>query len=139
MTFVVPFDGSNLSEAALARANEFSTVLDETVLAVAVIPRDNATYAREREWMGSGEEYDIETIITGLHEHVTEIDASANFRHEIVERYAQAGSIAKEIRRIARNEDASLVFIGSENAGRMVTGVSSVGGRVAADDAYDVV
>jgi len=32
-----------------------------------------------------------------------------------------------------------MVFIGSENAGSMVTGVSSVGGAVAAEDSYDVV
>ncbi len=32
-----------------------------------------------------------------------------------------------------------MVFIGSENAGHLVTSISSVGGSIASDDAYDVV
>ncbi|WP_092817806.1 hypothetical protein [Halopenitus malekzadehii] len=32
-----------------------------------------------------------------------------------------------------------MVFIGSENAGQIVTGITSVGATVAAEDAYDVV
>ncbi len=32
-----------------------------------------------------------------------------------------------------------MVFIGSENAGRLVTAVSSIGGFVATDQSYDVV
>jgi hypothetical protein len=40
---------------------------------------------------------------------------------------------------VIRECDASLVFVGSDNAGRMVTSISSVGGSVAADTAYDVV
>ena len=38
-----------------------------------------------------------------------------------------------------READASMVFIGSENAGNLVTAVSSVGAHVAANDQYDVV
>ena len=34
MTFVVPFDGSKLAEAALVRATEYGDVLDEDVVAV---------------------------------------------------------------------------------------------------------
>ena len=39
---------------------------------------------------------------------------------------------------MARDEDASVVFIGSDNAGSLVSSVSSVGSTVAADEAYDV-
>lgn len=48
MTLVVPFDGTPLSEAALARAAELGTVFDAPVLAVTVVPADNADYAIER-------------------------------------------------------------------------------------------
>ena len=48
MTFVVPFDGSALAETALVRADEFSEVLDERVVAVTVVPRD-PEYAREHD------------------------------------------------------------------------------------------
>ncbi|MFB6102854.1 MAG: hypothetical protein ABEJ73_09840 [Haloplanus sp.] len=57
----------------------------------------------------------------------------------MVGRRATPGTIASQIRSIARDADASMVFIGSENAGRLVTSLSSVGETVAADDAYDVV
>jgi hypothetical protein len=40
---------------------------------------------------------------------------------------------------MAREEDASMVFLGSENSGHLVSAVSSVGPSVAADEAYDVV
>ncbi|MEF8807815.1 universal stress protein [Natronomonas sp.] len=139
MTFVVPFDGQDLAEAALVRAKEFNTVLNERVVAVSVIPRGNAEYARERGWLRKGEQFDIKTIVGRLHEQVLELAPEANFRHTVVSRYAPTGTIASQLRRHAEQEDASMVFIGSENAGRVVSTVSSVGNNVASDEDYDVV
>jgi nucleotide-binding universal stress UspA family protein len=139
MTLVVPFDGSKLAEAALVRAVAFGNVFDEIVLAVSVIPKRNAQYARERGWLEQDEEFEMESVISTLHEQVTDLCPSADFRHKLAGRYASAGSIAKRLRKVARKEDASMVFIGSENAGRLVTAMSSVGSTVATDDAYDVV
>ncbi len=70
MTLVVPFDGSELAEAALVRATEFGTVFEEDVLAISVIRNENAKYARERDWIGPNEEFDLETVVTSLHEQV---------------------------------------------------------------------
>lgn len=139
MTLLVPFDGSELAEAALVRAAEFGHVFDEDVLAVSVIPDGDTDYASEHGWIDEGEEFDLKTVVSTLHEQVTDLCPSANFRHTVVDRYAPAGSIAKRLRKIARDEDASMVFLGSENAGHFVTTVSSVGQTVAADEAYDVV
>jgi nucleotide-binding universal stress UspA family protein len=139
MTLVVPFDGSELAEAALVRATEFGTVFEEDVLAVSVIRKGNAKYAREHGWIGPNEEFDMETVVTTLHEQVTDLCPSSDFRHKVVDRYAPSGSVSKAIRKMAEREDASMVFIGSENAGHLVTGVSSVGESIASDDAYDVV
>lgn len=139
MTLVAPFDGSLLAEAGLVRATEFGNVFDEDVLAVSVIPKGNKKYAREHGWVTQDEEFDLRSVITTLHEQVTDLCPSANFRHEVVDKYAQSGQIAKRLRKVARNEDASMVFIGSENAGRIVTTVSSVGATVATDQSYDVV
>lgn len=139
MTLVVPFDGSTLAEAALVRATAFGNVFEEDVLAVSVIPKGNATYARERGWIGQGEEFELESVIATLHEQVTDLCPSADFRHRVVGRYASPGLVAKRLRKVARNQDASMVFIGSENAGQLVTGVSSVGHTIATDEAYDVV
>ncbi|MFC7056973.1 universal stress protein [Halovenus salina] len=139
MTLVVPFDGSKLAEAALVRATAFGSVFDEDVLAVSVIPKGNPKYAREHGWLEQNEEFEMETIVATLHEQVTDLSPSADFRHNVVGRYATAGSIAKQVRKIAQKEDASMVFIGSENAGRLATTVSSVGSTVATAQAYDVV
>ncbi|MFC5278068.1 universal stress protein [Halorubrum rubrum] len=139
MTLVVPFDGSVLAEAALVRATEFGNVFDEVVLAVSVIPKGNADYARENGWIGPDEEFDMRSVVATLHEQVTDLCPSADFRHTVVDRYARSGSIAKRLRKVAREEDASMVFLGSENAGAIVSAVGSVGSTVATDDAYDVV
>lgn len=139
MTLVVPFDGSDLAEAALVRAAEFGTVLEADVLAVAVVPEGKTAYARERGWIGSNEAFDMGTVLSTLHQQVIDLHPNAEFRHETVSRYASAGTIAKRIRRVMERVDASMVFIGSENAGRLVTDISSVGGTVASDTDYDVV
>ena len=139
MTLVVPFDGSELAEAALVRATEFGNVFDEDVLAVSVIPKGNTDYAREHDWIGQNEDFDLEAVVSTLHEQVTDLSPSADFRHKVVDRYAPSGSIAKRLRNVARDEDASMVFIGSENAGHLVSAVSSVGSTVATGEAYDVV
>jgi nucleotide-binding universal stress UspA family protein len=139
MTFVVPFDGSELAATALVRAVEFAAVLDERVVTVSVIPEGNASYARERGWLDPGEEFDLESVVAHLHEAVTAHAPAAEFRYEVVGRRAPPGTIATRLRERARAEGASMVFVGSENAGRLVSSLSSVGETVAADDAYDVV
>jgi nucleotide-binding universal stress UspA family protein len=59
MTLVVPFDGSELAEAALVRATEFGNVFDEDVVAVSVIPKGDNSYAREHGWIEANEEFDL--------------------------------------------------------------------------------
>ena len=139
MTFVVPFDGTSLAETALVRAVEFSTVLDEQVLAVTAIPRGNAEYARERGWIDEGEPFDRQQIVTTLHEQVVNLAPEADFRHTTVGKYAPPGTIATRIRELSTAVSPSMFFIGSENAGRVVSAVSSVGAKVASEKNYDVV
>lgn len=139
MTLFVPFDGSDLAEAALVRATEFATVFDESVVAATVIPSDNGDYAREHGWIDEDEQFDGRSVVSSLQDQVSDLCPDAEFRHKIVDRYAPAGFIANRIRKMTRNADASMVFIGSENAGHLVTALSSVGANVAADESYDVV
>lgn len=138
MTIVVPFDGSELSEAALVRATSLGEAFEERVLALTIIPKDDREYARERDWLGHDEEFDMQTVVGRLHERVTDVAPHADFQHETVGRYASAGSIATELRQAAKTADASLVAIGSDNAGHMVTSIHSVGSTVASDEAFDV-
>ena len=139
MTLFVPFDGSELAEAALVRATEFGNVFEEDVLAVSVIPDGNEDYARERDWIGQDEEFDLRSVVSTLHTQVTDVCPSADFRHKVVDRHAPPGTIASRLRKVAKDEDISMAFIGSENAGHIVTAISSVGGSVAIAGSYDVV
>jgi len=138
VTLLVPFDGSALAEAALARAVEFGEVFEQPVVVITVVPQGNDGYARDRGWLEAGESFDTETIVSRLRDQVEELAPDATFRYERVPRAARAGTIAREIRRTARRVEASIVFVGSDNAGRLVTALSSVGGNVAADQTYDV-
>jgi len=139
MTFVVPFDGASRTKAALQRAATIGDALDESVVAVSVIPMNDPTYARQRGWLGSDEPFDLETVVRTLRERVHEIAPDATFEYERARRGASGNQIAKPIRKFAKRRDASMVFIGSENAGRLVTSQSSIGGRIATDGNYDVV
>ncbi|MFB6195233.1 MAG: universal stress protein [Haloplanus sp.] len=139
MTLLVPFDGSDLAEAALVRAAEFGTVLDEDVLAVSVVPDGNETYARERGWIGRNEPFDVFSAVATLHTQAATLCPSADFRHLRADPDAGPEEIGDRIRAVAAREDAAMVFVGSDDAGRVVTGVASVGQHVAADESYDVV
>jgi nucleotide-binding universal stress UspA family protein len=139
MTFLVAFDGSELAEAALVRAVEFNEVLGDRVVAVTIVPDGNRSYARERGWLDAGEPFDREAILASVHEQVSRLAPAADFVHRTVDEHATAGTIASRLRTLALDEEATMVFVGSENAGRLATTLSSVGGTVAAADAYDVV
>lgn len=138
MTILVPFDGSDLSESALARATVLGNAFDDDVLTVTIVPKGDAEWARERGWLGPEEEYDLDAVVDRIHERVTDVAPDAEVRHEFVDRYAPTGRISKKLRKIATDIDASMIAIGSDNAGRMVSSIRSVGSTVAADDAFDV-
>lgn len=138
MTFLVPFDGSPLGEAALARAATFGNLLEESVIAVVIIPQGNTTYAREHGWIGPNEQFDADAIIAGLTDRVAEIAPRASLTAKFVDTYAPSGTIAIELRRFARESQCSLLFIGSENVGRIVSSIASVGSLVASERTYDV-
>jgi len=136
MTLVVPFDGSDLSKAALVRAAQFRAVFETPLLVVSVIPHQNRDYARERGWIGPNDPYDSDAIVEKLTAMVDTIAPNATFDAQFVGRYAPAGSIGNAIRRAAREADASIVFVGSENAGRIASSLS-VGSSIASERSYD--
>ena len=141
MTLLVPFDGSELATNALERASTFGDLLDEEVVVLTVIP-DDADYARNRGWITEGEPFDPETIEAGIETRAMDVAPEATFRTERVssdEPTATAtNNVVREIRRVAGDVGASVVFIGSENAGSVIAPQSSVGSPVANDQRYDV-
>jgi nucleotide-binding universal stress UspA family protein len=138
MTIVVPYDGTALSMAALERATKFTDPFGSDLRALTVIPNGNEGYARKRDWIGSQESFDPEAVVNRLSADVHDIAPESEFEYEVVDPYPQAGMIASKIRSYAKEVDAELVVIGSDNAGRIVSSVSSVGRSVATDDAYDI-
>ena len=136
MSLVVPYDSSELARTALVRAAQFDQVLEQGVVVVTAIPSNNTNYARERGWLGENESFDGETVVSRIREEIRKIVPDAAFEYIVVSRRAQSGEIASKIRKEARKQDASIVFIGSKNAGRIVRSIS-VGQTVSTDSSYD--
>ncbi|WIV68196.1 universal stress protein [Natrialbaceae archaeon AArc-T1-2] len=138
MPLLVPFDGSTLSEAALERAVEFGECLDRNVVVLAVVPQEKR-YLEDR-WG----ETDPETVIERLQARAHDLVPEATFRVERPsdpedEPFADATmNVVRAIREVANDIDADVIFVGSENAGRVSTPVTSVGAPVSEDPRYDV-
>lgn len=139
MTFVVPFDGTPLSREALLRATEFAPVKDATVVAVSIIPHDNKKYAKEQGWLDDESAYEVESVVRRLKSQVKEIAPDAEYHHRVVDRWANSGTIAARLKRFIRDEDTSMVFLGSENAGNIITSVSNIGPRLTTKNQVDIV
>lgn len=137
MAFVVPFDGSDLAEAALTRAVEYARVLDEDVVAVTVVP-ERKRYGRKKGWIDPGQSYDPDEIIESLREQIQELAPDASFDYERIREFPPEAELAGHIERLAMEHDPSVLFLGSDNVGRVVTPLTSVGVRVAAEGVYDV-
>lgn len=141
MTLLVPFDGSELSTAALERATEFSTFRGEDLVVLTVVP-DDPEYARERGWLDPEDTFDVGVIERKLRQRVLDLAPAADFRCELIENVDPVASettdVARRIRQAASEVGASVVFVGSENAGRISTPLTSVGSPVADTPQYDV-
>ena len=141
MTLLVPYDGSDLSKAALERATEFSEFADEGVVVLTVIPEE-PEYALERNWLSANDPFEPDVIADRLREEVAELAPDAEYRYEIPENISSMASITTDVirtvRQVAHEISATIVFIGSENAGRVSSPVFSVGAPVSEDPQYDV-
>jgi hypothetical protein len=85
----------------------------DAVIAVGVIPKRNEKYAREHGWIADSEPYHKETVVNRLRQKVRAVTLDANFEYLSVPRYSSSGAISSQIRRFAKNQDASAVFIES--------------------------
>lgn len=141
MVLLVPFDGSALSTAALERAQEFASFMDEQVVVLTVVP-DDPEFARERGWVEGDEELDADAVAEQLCEQAAAVAPDAEFRVEHPTEGSMSATptmdVVRTIREVAAEVGANIVFVGSENAGRVSTPVTSVGDPVAEDPRYDV-
>ena len=88
------------------------------------------------------ESYDPDEVASALEAQVNKTSPGATFRCERPEDVSSVASVSTDvvrtIRVVAQAVDATVVFIGSENAGRVSTPVTSVGAPVSEDPRYDV-
>lgn len=143
MVLLVPFDGSELSRTALRRAAQYAEYTDGELIALTVVP-DDAEFARERGWLEPGDTFDVGVITRTLRQEVEEIAPEATHRSELVESdddqllSSPTMDIVRTIRDVAAEADADVLFLGSENAGRVSAPLTSVSNPLAEDPDYDV-
>ncbi|WP_251341776.1 universal stress protein [Haloplanus halophilus] len=142
MTLLVPFDDSALAETALKRACEFGACRDEAVVALTVVP-DDRSFAEERGWIDAGEAYRPDELCTRFEQRVKAVDDGVAFRCERPTESEDATATATDdvtrtIRTVAAELDVSIIFVGSENAGRVSSPMTSVGDPLSTDARYDV-
>lgn len=137
MRYLVAYDGQDLSVAALERAAEYATAMAAEIITVTVVPNDEA-YARDRGWIPAGESFTFGSVTKQLRAEITDSAPAAEAKFVQASRNASPGLIASKIRGVAREVDPSVVFIGSDNAGGLVTPISSVGGTLSGMANYDV-
>lgn len=135
--YLVAYDGSEYAKGGLIRAVEYADPSHVEVEAFSVVP-DSARFAREQGWVSTTDAYEFGRVVGELHEQVTTLAPEASFHYASLDGAAPPGQIASEIRRRAMDRGADVVFVGSENAGRIITTVSSVASVVASEQEYDV-
>lgn len=138
MVFLVPYDGSSVSEAALDRAVEHGKALDEDVVAVSLIPT-GAEYAERRKWIEPDEEFAVESARTELKRKISEATDTAERNYTDSGASAPHDGVAERIRRVANDVDASVLFVGSSANGNSDSdGLQTPFGSVAQEGSYDV-
>ena len=137
MHFVVAYDGTPISRTALARAETLAAGVDGKVKAVTVLPDGNARYARERGWLDESEPWDEAAILETLAESVAAVAPDATFESHRVDKYAPRGAIGRALKKTAERDGVDVLAIGSENAGRVLTALTTVT-RSVGSGTYDV-
>lgn len=143
MVLLVPYDGSELSRTALARARQYSEVTDADLIALTVVPVD-PEFAVERGWVDDVAQFDGKAIGEQLQEDIAELAPAATRRIEVVAPNddqvitSPTFDIVRTIRNVAAEVDAEILFLGSENAGQVAAPLTSVSSPLAEDPEYDV-
>lgn len=127
MTYLVAYDGSSSSEAALRRATAFAARTDDGLVTVSVLPTDDAL--AESYGFAADGEYDPAETAERMETAVRDVAPDADFRAERVDEYGGKGRIANRIAEVAADAGAEVVFVGSDDVGRVVR-------RIAAADEY---
>lgn len=135
MDYLVAFDGSDRSEAALRRATTFADETGAAVLVLSVLPTDEAL-AETYDLLEDGT-YDPQAAAERLRAAAEEVAPEARFRSERVDAYAGRGRIAGRIATVARETGSDVVFVGGDG-GRVVRSLAGEDSNAGDFDLYVV-
>jgi len=134
MVFLVPYDGSSVSDAALDRAVEHGEAFEEEVVAVSLIPT-GTEYAERRKWIEPGEDFAAESARTELRRKISETTDDVERTYDDSGATGVGNGAAEHLRRVARDVDASVLFVGTTGDGDRPT---TPFGSIAGSGEYDV-
>jgi len=136
MVFLVPYDGSRVAEAALDRAVTHGEALGEKVVAVSFVPT-GTEYVRRRKWIEPGEDFALESAREELHRKIEETTDDAERHFEGPGASAPQDGVAEDIKQVAAEVEASVLFVGTTGDSDAET-VDTPFGSIAPNGEYDI-
>jgi len=134
MVFLVPYDGSPVSEAALDRAVEHGKALEKEVVAVTFIPT-GAEYAERRKWIQPQEDFAIDSARAELKRTIDETTDESE-RNFLDSGATVENGVGDHIRQAAHEVEASAVYVGAvEDEG---ADYRTPFGEITTDETYDL-
>ncbi|SDJ74727.1 Universal stress protein family protein [Halovenus aranensis] len=134
MVFLVPYDGSPVSEAALDRAVEHGKALETEVVAVTFIPT-GAEYAQRRKWIQPEEDFAIDSARAELKRKIDETTDESE-RNFLDSGATVENGVGDHIRQAAHEVEASTVYVGA--AEETDTEYRTPFGEITTDESYDL-
>lgn len=131
MVFLVPFDGSSRAHGALDRAVAYGAAIDRDVVAVSYVPT-GANFAERRRWVDPSEDFAADTVASDLQRKIEEATDDAEVHYENERAYSPVGGLSREVRQTALDVEATAVFVGCADDGRVVVPIDD------GADAFDV-
>lgn len=136
MVFLVPYDGSRVAKAALDRAVSHGEALDEQVVAVSFVPT-GAEYAQRRKWIEPDEDFAADSAREALERKIEEATDTSERRYEEPGASAPHNGLADDIRQVADEVGATVLFVGTSDESADDE-LETPFGPIAPDGSYDV-
>ncbi|MFC7073908.1 universal stress protein [Halovenus rubra] len=135
MVFLVPYDGSPVSEAALDRAVKHGKALEQDVVAVTFVPT-GSEYAERRKWIQPQEDFAIDSARAELKRKIDEMTDEAE-RNYLDSGATIENGVGDHIRRAAHEVEASAVYVGATTESEE-TEHRTPFGKITTDETYDL-
>jgi nucleotide-binding universal stress UspA family protein len=113
MVYLVPFDGSTVAETALSRAVEYGRAMNETVVAVGIVPTGDG-YAIRRRKVAPDEDFAARTAAQDLRRKIEEATDEAEFHYENESAVMLNDGVTERLQQTAADLDATVIFLGAE-------------------------